>query len=136
MNTTLDENSQGETILVVEDNSAARGALEAIMEALGYQVILAADGEQALAYFRAHPQAIDLVVSDLILPKMNGPELYAALKLERPDLKILIMSGYPLEDESEHLRQQGITHWIQKPFSMTELAQEIRTALADVAESR
>jgi len=133
MNTTNDENGHGETLLVVEDNHAARVALEAIMEALGYHVIMAADGEQALTAFRAQPQAIALVVSDLILPKMNGLELYAALKLERPDLKMLIMSGYPLEDESEHLRQQGIRHWIQKPFSMAQLAQELRAILADVA---
>jgi two-component system, cell cycle sensor histidine kinase and response regulator CckA len=134
MTPTHDENGHGETILVVEDNHAARVALEAILEALGYDVVMAADGEQALAYFRAHPQAIALVVSDLILPKMNGPELYAHLKLERADLQMLIMSGYPLEDESERLRQQGITHWIQKPFSMAQLAQELRATLADRTE--
>jgi two-component system cell cycle sensor histidine kinase/response regulator CckA len=126
-----DDNAQGETLLVVEDNQAARLALEAIMEALGYRVLMAADAESALTIFRAQSHAITMVVSDLILPKMTGPDLYAVLKTERPDLKMLIMSGYPLEDESENLHQHGITHWIQKPFTMAQLDQELRATLDD-----
>jgi two-component system, cell cycle sensor histidine kinase and response regulator CckA len=121
--------TEGKTLLVVEDNHAARLALEAILEALGYRVLMAADGNAALALFRAQPQNIALVVSDLVLPRMTGPDLYDVLKTERTDIKMLIMSGYPLDDESENLHRHGITHWIQKPFSMAQLDQALRTTL-------
>ena len=118
-------------LLVVEDNHAARLALETILDALGYRVLMAADGESALKIFHAQPQAIALVLSDLILPKMTGPELYDVLKAERPDIKMLVMSGYPLDDESENLRKHGITRWVQKPFTMAQLAD----ALSETLES-
>lgn len=129
MTQSTDDSAQGETLLVVEDNHAARLALETILEALGYRVLMAADAETALTLFHAQPDAIALVVSDLILPKMTGPDLYDVLKAERPDLKMLIMSGYPLDDESEKMRQHGISHWIQKPFAMGQLAQALRDTL-------
>jgi two-component system cell cycle sensor histidine kinase/response regulator CckA len=127
---TSDAGAKNETILVVEDNSAARIALEAILDAMGYRVLMAADSDEALALFHAQPDAIDLVISDLILPRITGPELYDMLKAERPNLPILIMSGYPLDEETERLQQHGIKNWIQKPFNMKQLADGVGAALA------
>ncbi len=117
------------TILVIEDNTAARIALEAIFEATGYRPLMAADGEEAIALFQAERDAIDLVVSDFILPRTTGPELYDIFKAARPDLPMLIMSGYPLEEEAENLRQHGIQHWIQKPFTLKELSEGVTAAM-------
>jgi CheY-like chemotaxis protein len=127
---TLDEaEATPKTILVVEDNGAARIALEAILDALGYHVLMTASGPEALVVFRSQPDTIDLVMSDMFMPDMTGPELYDLLKVERPSVPMLIMSGYPMEDERERLEQHGIQHWIQKPFSMRQLEDRIRGAM-------
>jgi DNA-binding NtrC family response regulator len=69
-------------------------------------------------------------MSDLILPQIGGPELYSQLKELRPDLRCVIMSGYPLEDESERLRSFGINDWLQKPFNMRQLAELLESVLS------
>jgi CheY-like chemotaxis protein len=126
----MDENEgSGETIMIVEDNNSARMALEALLDALGYKVLAAGDPAEAMALFQAQPDAIDLLMSDLILPQIGGPELYGQMKGLRPDLPCIIMSGYPLEDESERLRRYGITRWLQKPFNMRQLAELLHTVL-------
>jgi DNA-binding NtrC family response regulator len=71
------------------------------------------------------------VISDLILPQFSGPELYDRLRAIKPHLRCIIMSGYPLEDESIRLRQHGIHYWIQKPFNMRQLLEMLQTALQD-----
>lgn len=129
MSSGQEADSTGETILVVEDNGAARIALEAILDALGYQVIMTASGPEALLAFHSQPAAIHLVMSDMIMPEMTGPELFDLLRIDRPDLPMVIMSGYPLEDERENLERHGIVHWIQKPFSMRQLEDKLRSAL-------
>lgn len=119
----------GATILMVEDNPSARMALEALLDALGYKVLVAADAPEALALFQAQPDAIDLVMSDLILPEMGGPELCMELRRRKPAQRCMIMSGYPLEEESERLRRQGINYWLQKPFNMRQLQELLQAAL-------
>lgn len=116
----------GRTILVVEDNAAARLALETVLDALGYTVLAAADADQAQRLFRMQPDRVDLVMTDLILPGMSGPELCLALRAERAELRCLVMSGYPLEDEQERLAQLGITECIQKPFGLQEISVRLR----------
>jgi two-component system, cell cycle sensor histidine kinase and response regulator CckA len=113
----------GETILIVEDNGSARMALEALLEALGYKVIATADAAEALDAFSQQADTVDLLISDLILPQTSGPELYDQLRQLRPGLPCIIMSGYPLEDESERLKRHGIYHWLQKPFNMRRLSE-------------
>jgi two-component system, cell cycle sensor histidine kinase and response regulator CckA len=119
----------GETILVVEDNASARMALEALLDALGYKVIAAADAIEALHAFGSQADTVDLVMSDLILPHTAGPELYDQLKELKPGLPCIIMSGYPLEDESARLRRHGIEHWLQKPFNLRQLSELLHNVL-------
>jgi CheY-like chemotaxis protein len=119
------------TILVVEDNSSARMALEALLDALNYKVVVAADPAEAMEVFAAQQESIELVISDLILPQFSGPELYDRLREIKPQLRCIIMSGYPLEDESTRLRQHGIRYWIQKPFNMRQLLEMLQAALQD-----
>jgi CheY-like chemotaxis protein len=124
------ENSSA-TILVVEDNSSARMALEALLDALNYKVVVAADPAEALAVFASQGDSIELLISDLILPQLSGPELYDRLREIKPSLRCVIMSGYPLEEESTRLRQHGINHWLQKPFNMRQLLELLQTTLQD-----
>lgn len=131
MNPMLEQEDTAATILIVEDNNAARMALEALLDALGYKVLAAGDAAEALATFHAQAGEIDLVLSDLILPQMGGPELCGELRAVKPHLPCVIMSGYPLEDESDRLQRLGITHWLQKPFNMRQLDELLRTLLHD-----
>lgn len=125
----LEYEGAGETILIVEDNASARMALEALLDALGYKVIAAADATEALHAFGSQADAIDLVMSDLILPHTGGPELYDRLKEIKPGLPCIMMSGYPLEDESDRLKRHGIEHWLQKPFNLRQLSELLHSVL-------
>jgi two-component system, cell cycle sensor histidine kinase and response regulator CckA len=125
----LESEGTGETILIVEDNGSARMALEALLDALGYKVIATADAAEAMDAFSQQADTVDLVMSDLILPRISGPELYDQLRELRPGLPCIIMSGYPLEDESERLKRHGIHHWLQKPFNMRRLSELVHDVL-------
>jgi CheY-like chemotaxis protein len=119
----------GATILVVEDNISARTALEALLEALGFHVLVAGDAAEAEAVFAAQADAIDLLISDMLLPRINGLELYDLLKQRKPTLRCVMMSGYPLAEESERLAAHGIEHWLQKPFTMREMMAVLQAVL-------
>ncbi|MBI3959226.1 MAG: GAF domain-containing protein [Chloroflexi bacterium] len=119
------------TILLVEDNAAARLAVRDTLELLGYRVLAAANGEEALAIFDEQPDAIDLVLSDMVMPRMGGLELYTALQERRSSVKMMIITGYPLEDGGRSLLQQGIVAWLQKPFSAELLAERLGQVLAE-----
>lgn len=119
----------GQTILIVEDNASARMALEALLDALGYKVIAAADATEALHAFARQGDTIDLVMSDLILPQTNGADLYDQLKRLKPGVPCIIMSGYPLEDERERLMRHGIEHWLQKPFNLRQLSELLHNVM-------
>ena len=129
MSTEIDEDGHGEVILVVEDNASARIALEAILDALGYRPLMAGSGPEALKIYRENAGTISLVMSDLIMPEMNGPELYEALAKEHGSVRMLIMSGYPLDEQADQLQEKGIRFWIQKPFNMRQLADTVSNAL-------
>ena len=118
-------------ILLVEDNLSARMALETLLEALGYRVLSAGDAAEAEKVFTQHAHEIDLLVSDLLLPGINGTELYDRLKQQKPGLRCVLMSVYPLEEESERLHALGIRNWIQKPFGMEAMQSILDSALGD-----
>ena len=119
----------GQTILVVEDNASARMALEALLDALGFRVLVAGDAGEAQAIFATEADGIDLLISDMLLPHTNGPELYDLLKEQKPGLRCVLMSGYPLEEERERLQRHGIQHWLQKPFELSELIELLQSIL-------
>jgi CheY-like chemotaxis protein len=118
------------TILVVEDDPAARMALEDIFEALGYRCLAAHDGREALAHFTAHAGQVDLVLSDMKMPGMSGVDLYRQLKELDPNVRLVLTTGYSLEHEAAALRALGILGWIQKPLSIDRLAETLRDVLA------
>jgi two-component system cell cycle sensor histidine kinase/response regulator CckA len=120
---------QGETILVVEDDPNTRAAISETLELLGYAVVTATNGEEALAVFDAHSAEIALVLTDLVMPRMGGVELRALLAGKQPGVKVVAVTGYPLEEEGKSLLEQGIAAWISKPFSTEQLAQTLREVL-------
>jgi two-component system, cell cycle sensor histidine kinase and response regulator CckA len=118
-----------ETILLVEDEHALREVTRRILGGGGYRVIQAANGAQALAIAAQHPDSIDLLLSDVIMPQMSGPQLAEQLLGERPSLRILFMSGFaqPILDSADRL-DSGVTV-IEKPFSRSELLRRVKQVL-------
>jgi two-component system cell cycle sensor histidine kinase/response regulator CckA len=117
---------QGEVILVVEDDATTRQAITEILESLGYRVLAAANGQEALALFG---EKVALVLSDMVMPEMGGVALHALLKEKHPQVKMVVTTGYPLADGGKSLLEQGITAWVRKPFSTDEIARVVREAL-------
>ncbi|MEX1021244.1 MAG: ATP-binding protein, partial [Litorilinea sp.] len=116
-------------ILLVEDNPAAREATRAILELYGYDVLEATNGTDALRVFRAQTDAINLVLTDVMMPEMGGIELFQTLAEAHPNLRVLFMTGYPLDDVGRQLMELGTVDWLQKPFSIQQLTEKIRNLL-------
>lgn len=120
----------GETILVVEDDENTLEAVCEILKTLNYHALPASNGAQALEIFEWRHEEIALVISDMVMPAMSGSKLYTKLREVKPDIKMVIITGYPFEEQDRALLSQGIVAWIQKPFVMEQIASAIREALA------
>jgi two-component system, cell cycle sensor histidine kinase and response regulator CckA len=122
-----------ETILVVEDEPALRSLARRILESRGYTVLAAADGPEALQISRSRGEPIHLLLTDVVMPGMSGREVADRLAAERPDLKVVYMSGHT-EDAIVHhgVLEEGM-RFLQKPFSAGELAGKVREALDAVS---
>jgi PAS domain S-box-containing protein len=121
-----------ETLLVAEDEPILRRLIARMLSDLGYRVILAADGEEAMREFTQRAEPIDLVILDGLMPKMTGAECYRRIKALRPSAKALLMSGY-LADSQFEARDAagGPTHPVilRKPFTIHDLATAVRACL-------
>jgi len=120
---------QGETILLVEDERAVLDVTRAMLEQLGYQVLAVGSGAEALQVYTQHRDEIALVLADLVMPEIGGVELYHALRAQNPNVKMVVMTGYPLGEEEQQLLSQGIIAWVQKPLNITRLAQTVNEVL-------
>jgi two-component system cell cycle sensor histidine kinase/response regulator CckA len=118
-----------ETILVVEDEPAVRMLVKQTLQQLGYTVLEATDGYEALRVIEQHASEIDLLLTDVIMPLMNGRELATRLKAIRPGTKVLYMSGYTDDVLAFHGLSQPEIDFIQKPFTPSELAEKVETVL-------
>ncbi|MBI5498176.1 MAG: PAS domain S-box protein [Deltaproteobacteria bacterium] len=114
-----------ETILLVEDEPSILKLVARSLAALGYRVLCAADGAEALEVSRAEPGAIDLLLSDVVLPGRSGPQVAAELRLARPGLQVVFMSGYA-PDALDDIRLVQPALLLEKPIGPTVLAQRIR----------
>ena len=114
---------------MVEDEDAARDGLRQILQSLGYEVIAAASGEEA-GMLPAEPP-FDVLLTDLMLPGISGPQLAAGLLDRWPSLKVILMSGYTEDEAVRRGVGEGSVRFLQKPFDMTRLAQEVREALRE-----
>jgi CheY-like chemotaxis protein len=118
-----------ETILLVEDDEMVRRLSQRVLTHLGYEVLQANDIDDAIRICNENPAPIDLLLTDVMMPEMNGVDLYTLLKARRPDMKALFMSGYA---EDVVVRQGVIpegTEFIQKPFNMEDLANRVRQVI-------
>jgi two-component system cell cycle sensor histidine kinase/response regulator CckA len=119
-----------ELVLLVEDNSVVRGLVSRALKRHGYRVVEAESGQQALALVETVREHIGLILSDVVMPGMQGPELVARLKVSRPQTKVLYMSGYPADAFSKGQEGAGSPgEWLQKPFTTGRLLQRVRELL-------
>ncbi len=124
------EESRGdETILLVEDEEVIRSLGTQVLQKRGYTVLAAANGEDALSLCDGHKGRIDLLLTDVIMPRMNGDELARKVAVGRPEVKVLLMSGYT-EDAGVHKEVgEQQTPFLQKPFSPDDLSRKVREVL-------
>jgi CheY-like chemotaxis protein len=120
-----------ETVLLVDDEEDVRTVLRDSLAAQGYNVLCASSGQEALALAAEHPGKIDVLITDTIMPGMDGPKLARSLRAARPETKVLYISGYT-EDAS--LFGNGLLRgeaFLQKPFPLDNLAQKVRALVSE-----
>jgi two-component system, cell cycle sensor histidine kinase and response regulator CckA len=118
-----------ETVLIVENESAIRNLVQLALERHGYRILTAGSGADAIQASKNHSGPIHLLITDVVIPDMNGPEIAKQLAITRPGLCTLFMSGYMDDALSQHGLESGHIDFIQKPFSPRVLAQKVREIL-------
>ncbi|MFN2358767.1 MAG: ATP-binding protein [Desulfotignum sp.] len=125
------QSGHGETVLVVEDETVILDLACAMLENLGYTTLAAASPDAALHLARTHAGKIHLVITDVVMPGMNGRDLAAQLTQLYPDLKVLFMSGYTANVIAHHGVLDPGVHFMQKPFSMDDIAAKVQEVMND-----
>jgi two-component system cell cycle sensor histidine kinase/response regulator CckA len=120
-------------VLVVEDEDGVRRMATRVLESAGYQIVSAANGVEALAVLARKDLDIAVMLSDVVMPLMDGPELVRKALKVRPDLKIVLMSGHTDDAGLRQDIRDDRTEFIAKPFTRADLTRKIRTVLDDQA---
>jgi two-component system cell cycle sensor histidine kinase/response regulator CckA len=118
-----------ETVLLVEDEEEVRSAVGESLQMRGYRVLRARHGREALTICRRHEGPIHLLLTDVVMPQMTGPELAQRISLQRPEIKVLYVSGYTSDALAQHNMLAPGTAFLQKPFTPETLARQVRTVL-------
>jgi two-component system cell cycle sensor histidine kinase/response regulator CckA len=119
------------TVMLVEDEDAVRIFAARALRNKGYEVLEANGGELALDILGRHEGEIDLLISDVVMPQMDGPTLIKKVRTERPDLKVIFISGYAESAFREHLDEGADYELLPKPFSLQELASKVKEVLEE-----
>lgn len=118
-----------ETVLLVDDEDVVRAVARSILKRYGYIVLEARHGAEALLMVKKHPRKIDLLLTDIVMPHMSGPELAKRLSAVGPNMKVLYISGYVDEAVSRHGMGSSTTPFLQKPLSVETLTKKVREVL-------
>ena len=120
-----------ETVLLVDDEELIIEVGTGLLERLGYDVLVARDGMEAVDIYWRNREKIDCVILDMVMPEVNGGNAYDLLKQIDPDIKVLLASGYSIDGQAGKIIERGCNGFIQKPFSMEELSQKLRQVIDD-----
>jgi len=118
-----------ETVLLVEDDDQVRAVALAILKKFGYAVIAARDGDEAQRHCEAYPKRIHLLLTDVVMPGITGPELARRLQRIRPEMKVLCMSGYTDDDDDQPSARDAEIEYLQKPFTAEALSTRVRRVI-------
>lgn len=122
-----DQNPQ--TILLVDDEDMVRDMGRDMLRFLGYQIITAENGQQAIEKFGQNKDAINLVIIDLLMPKMNGVACFQKIREVREDVPVVISSGISDMDNIEKLKKLGVTRFLDKPYTLQGLRETVEAVL-------
>jgi signal transduction histidine kinase/ActR/RegA family two-component response regulator len=120
---------KNKTILLVEDDPGTRAAIQDVLQSTGCRVLVTSTGLKALVLIGERENGIDLVITDMIMPELGGVGLYKTIAQRKLDVPLIIMTGYPLTEESRQLLEQQEVVWLQKPFTNSQLLFRVRQAL-------
>lgn len=116
-------------ILLVDDEEVVRATSAELLRHMGYDVVTASDGQEAVEYYRQFGCRIDLVIVDLIMPRLGGGDCFGALKALNPNVKAILSTGYGLNDTVQQLLDEGMAGFLQKPYQIRELSEVIARVL-------
>ncbi len=119
------------TVLLVEDEDAVRLFGARALRNKGYRVLEARSGEAALEIINAHSDSIDLLITDVVMPRMDGPTLIREVRSKRPDMKVIFISGYAEDDFRRRIDENADIHFLPKPFSLKQLAGKVKEVLGE-----
>ena len=119
------------TILLVDDDEAIRSVVKQMLEWSGFQVIVAGNGDEAVKLFACHADDVVCVILDLSMPVMNGEEALAALRAIRPDVRVIVTSGFGLEEVIERIGAEQPNDILRKPYEWAALLLTLRTVLGE-----
>jgi len=118
-----------ETVLLVDDEDIVIDVSRQILEMLGYKVLVAKSGQEAINIYEKQNEHIDIVILDMVMPGMNGGETFDVLRAINSDTKIILSSGYSMNDLATKIMERGCHAFIQKPFGIDQLSQKLRVVL-------
>ena len=118
------------TVMVVDDDQLVRRALAGAIRSMGYDVLEAGSGEEAVELRKRHGARVGAVVLDLVMPGMSGRATFMALRALAPDLRVLLMSGFSMNDDVQELLALGVRSFLSKPYSVDSLARELKLLMA------
>ena len=114
-----------ENVLLVDDEDIVIGVGKQMLERLGYTVVTAKSGQEAVALYSTNPDGVDLVLLDMIMPGMEAGDAFDQLKAINPAIKVILSSGYSLNQRATDILNRGCNGFIQKPFNMANLQKKI-----------
>jgi CheY-like chemotaxis protein len=115
-----------ETLLLVDDEEMIIDVGKKMIETMGYNVLTARSGKDAIEVYEKNKDKIDLVILDMIMPKMDGRETYLGLKEVDSDIRVILASGYSIDGRATEILKEGCDGFIQKPFNLKDLSEKIR----------
>lgn len=118
-----------ETILLIDDEKFITEVTGRLLEELGYHVLTAADGGEAVKIYSQQHTGIDLVIMDMIMPGLSGSETFDKLKTINPSVRVILSSGYSINEKAAEIMQRGVLFFLQKPYHLDELSLKVREAL-------
>lgn len=119
------------TVLLVDDEQMVLEVGRKMLERLGYSVIVASDGSEAIELYASEKNRIDLVILDMIMPGLSGKEVCAAMKAENPEIRVLLSSGYSMNEQVNEIMNIGCRGFLQKPFNLASLSEKVREVMEE-----
>ncbi len=121
-------------IMVVDDEPAILEVVAELLENIGHEVAAFSSGQEAVEYFLTAPEAVDLVLLDMVMPQMSGLDVFRAMKAARPSVRAILVTGYSVDEKARALIAEGVKGYLHKPFKRAELIEKVQEALAEEAD--